>query len=594
MRKFFIQGGPGTGKTQFLVTLMEKVLAETTADRVAFVSFTRAGTYAGVNRVKEKYNLSDEDLRYFRTIHSLCYYLLGKPKVSSGDEIRSEVVNFMGKQDLLTLRDAELADFFRRLAQFESYKGVDDYSPAYIQANKIMDWNETNDDVLIYEGLVEKLREEYGVLSFDNLLTEALERCEPLDIDYAFVDEVQDLTSVQWDVVHKLFSHAHTVYYAGDFNQCVNECFGSSKILLAKEVAEIPKKNIIMLDKTFRCSECVWDLVKLQYTRFFGQPFVDYAPIPDKGNGKLGWSVVYEPGLLPNVKQSAMYGAIDWCLDNHKSLFCIARTNKRLCSMIPYLVKSGASFTWSRTTSYSFRYNLTGITSLTFPSSPIRRITKWIVDTFYNERLFTRWRNFLFDIVPRLCTEDYDGQSWLAIARRFKKVGFNAPMGNTRRIAAQLLWYHQSKKFLTNKPISRQEFLWMVANIMYQRDFNDPSTVRVATVNSLKGEEADVVIYDRSYWFRHVPPTPDMMNAATSAGLVALSRAREGVVTFADHSERDSGIALTERFGVSGECPFGVQDNAALIDGYSLLDSLDIILKEQEHGEPVVNSEQFD
>lgn len=593
MDKFFIQGGPGTGKTQYLVTLMEHVLEKTTADRVAFVSFTRAGTYAGVNRIREKYNLSDEDLKYFRTLHSLCYYLLGKPRVSSGDDIRHEVVAFMGKQNLLTLRDAELADFFKRLAQFESYKSVDEYSPAYIQADKIMDWNDTNDDVLIYEGIVEKLREEYGTLSFDDLLTETLEHCEPLDIDYAFVDEVQDLTSVQWKLVHKLFSKAQTIYYAGDFNQCVNECYGSSKLLLAKEVAGISKDNIIMLDRTFRCSECVWELVQLQYKQFYGEPFVDYAPIPAKGNGKIGWSAVYEAGLLPEVKQSAMFGAIDWCLDNHKTLFCIARMNSKLCSMIPYLVKSGAAFTWSRTTSYSLRYNMTGITSQVFPSRPIMGVTKWIVDTFYSKRLFTRWRNFLFGVVPRCCTETYEGRSWMAIAKRFKKIGFNAPMGNTRRIATQLLWYHQSKKFLTNKPISRQELLWMIANIMYQRDFNDPSTVRVATVNSLKGDEADVVIYDRSYWFRHVPPTPEMLNAATSAGLVALSRAREGVVTFADHSERDFGIALTERFGVSGECPFGVQDNAALIDGFALLDTLDIMLKEQEHGEPVVNTEQF-
>ena len=49
-----IFGAPGTGKTTYLIDILEKELKENDPDRIAYVSFTRKGTYEGKNRAMEK------------------------------------------------------------------------------------------------------------------------------------------------------------------------------------------------------------------------------------------------------------------------------------------------------------------------------------------------------------------------------------------------------------------------------------------------------------------------------------------------------------------------------------------------------------
>lgn len=59
-------GAPGCGKTTRLMEILTKELKQTAPNKIAFVSFTRKGTYEGVERAKALYNLKEEDLPYFR------------------------------------------------------------------------------------------------------------------------------------------------------------------------------------------------------------------------------------------------------------------------------------------------------------------------------------------------------------------------------------------------------------------------------------------------------------------------------------------------------------------------------------------------
>ena len=72
-----IFGSPGTGKTTELLKILEEKIAEGyKANRIGFFSFTRRAIKEARSRVIKKFKLSEDDLEYFRTIHSLCYRAL--------------------------------------------------------------------------------------------------------------------------------------------------------------------------------------------------------------------------------------------------------------------------------------------------------------------------------------------------------------------------------------------------------------------------------------------------------------------------------------------------------------------------------------
>ena len=76
-----IYGPPGTGKTHTLLTLAEEEMARGVhPDRIAFVTFTKKAANEARDRAMENFNLEEQHLPYFRTLHSLAFHELGLSK----------------------------------------------------------------------------------------------------------------------------------------------------------------------------------------------------------------------------------------------------------------------------------------------------------------------------------------------------------------------------------------------------------------------------------------------------------------------------------------------------------------------------------
>ena len=71
MRKI-IYGPPGTGKTYYLMNELEKILEKVEPSKIGYFTFSRNGAQEGKNRAMDKFNLTEKDLPYFRTLHSFC------------------------------------------------------------------------------------------------------------------------------------------------------------------------------------------------------------------------------------------------------------------------------------------------------------------------------------------------------------------------------------------------------------------------------------------------------------------------------------------------------------------------------------------
>ena len=75
---FRLFGPPGTGKTTTLLNLVDKALAEgTPPHKIAFFAFTRKAASEAKERASIRFGLDPKaDLPYFRTIHSLAFFLI--------------------------------------------------------------------------------------------------------------------------------------------------------------------------------------------------------------------------------------------------------------------------------------------------------------------------------------------------------------------------------------------------------------------------------------------------------------------------------------------------------------------------------------
>ena len=92
--KTVVVGRPGTGKTQYLMGLLN------TADPACtiFISYTRSAVQEARARAEAKWGVKAKDIIYFRTIHSLCSLLMG---LGEGSFLREERIReFMKAQGL--------------------------------------------------------------------------------------------------------------------------------------------------------------------------------------------------------------------------------------------------------------------------------------------------------------------------------------------------------------------------------------------------------------------------------------------------------------------------------------------------------------
>ena len=78
--KTIVLGPPGTGKTTTLLNKVDDYLKETDPDKVGYFAFTQKAAYEARDRAIKKFNLTEDDLPYFRTLHSLAFRRLGIKK----------------------------------------------------------------------------------------------------------------------------------------------------------------------------------------------------------------------------------------------------------------------------------------------------------------------------------------------------------------------------------------------------------------------------------------------------------------------------------------------------------------------------------
>lgn len=230
-----IFGPPGCGKTHTLIESVKEALTNgTPPDRIAFVSFTKKAIAEATERACSAFGLTKEDLPYFRTLHSLAFRGLG---LQNKDMMEGADWKILGEQLGVIFEGSETVspddgailpmavgngDKFIQLMTRARYRRIDfhkefnenaDYSMPYDMMTKIWD-------------VLQKYKEELFKFDFVDLIERYIKEVEAPSLDLLIVDEAQDLTPLQWEMVDKLASNAKKVLYAGDDDQAIHRWTG--------------------------------------------------------------------------------------------------------------------------------------------------------------------------------------------------------------------------------------------------------------------------------------------------------------------------------------------------------------------------------
>ena len=281
-----ILGPPGTGKTSTLLGLIEDELEQgTDPTRIGFFTFTKKAVNEGKQRAMERFELTQKDLPFFRTLHSLAFRQLGLSKESVMDfkDIRelNEILNIRLTGGATTdsghlfgmTHDDRLA-FIENLSRMRQISLEDQ-------------WHEVDDAVGWFEleryarGLA-LFKEDKLLVDYTDMLKLFLEKGDVPKFDAVFVDEAQDLSPLQWAVVRKVIKNADRVYVAGDDDQAIYKWAGADVDYLIKNAG-----NATILEQSYRIPSAVHELA----TRCIGQvrSRIHKSWLPRKETGLVRW-----------------------------------------------------------------------------------------------------------------------------------------------------------------------------------------------------------------------------------------------------------------------------------------------------------------
>lgn len=251
-----ILGPPGTGKTTYLISKLTEISKDVPLEKIAYISFTKAA----INSAKEKINESDrKQCKYFRTLHSLCFMLL---RMNT-----SKMLSKRQKKEFENLMKGEGLDVSVDMDENIEPKNL----PLYIYhmaLNKDVSIKQAHNDLNLDVSLEEteyiiesyiKYKKKLQVKDFNDLLVEIKESNTILDnVQVLFLDEAQDNTLLQWQVINSLFKNVDRVYIAGDDDQQIFSFNGAD----LKSFLSLKFDTKKILNKSYRLPKTVLDFSK--------------------------------------------------------------------------------------------------------------------------------------------------------------------------------------------------------------------------------------------------------------------------------------------------------------------------------------------
>ena len=252
-------GPPGTGKTTTLLNEVDKYLKQTDPDKIGYFSFTQKAAYEARDRAMSKFNFSEDDLPYFRTLHSLAFRRLG---IKKDDVMQRRHYEDLGRKMHLIVDyheyDNEHSGLFTtksdllRIVQIARLRGItpeQQYNlKEHTQDIKVKDLKQFVHDL-------EQYKKDYNLIDFTDMITEFVKSDRSPRFDVVFIDEAQDLSLSQWDMARSIWDKTRDTFIAGDDDQAIFRWAGAD---VDSFIAQ--KGKIMQLTQSYRIPQVVHDI----------------------------------------------------------------------------------------------------------------------------------------------------------------------------------------------------------------------------------------------------------------------------------------------------------------------------------------------
>ena len=318
-------GPPGCGKTQNNTNLIRGYINQgIEPERIACVSFTRKAAAESRERVCKDCGLEEDRLPNFQTLHSIAFREGGyKPdNVMRGSDFKviGEAIGMsFGKTrnsnvesdfDLLGISQG---DFYMNLYHLARSKQIDWEEMYRLEGNYNLNFFELKRLVETYEDY----KRTYNKIDFTDMIEEFIRRGHPLDVDALFVDEAQDLSTLQWQMVDILRETPEIQVFSGDDDQAIMGFQGADvrAFLNATEEHHV-------LNQSYRLPRTIWEVAQGIVSRIEGRAPKIWKPKDVEGivqHHQSLWDVPLDSG--------------EWCI--------MGRTNKIVSEYADFLQEEG-------------------------------------------------------------------------------------------------------------------------------------------------------------------------------------------------------------------------------------------------------------
>ena len=338
--KEIILGPPGTGKTTRLLDIVEHYLEQgITPDQIGYFSYTvRAALEASTRAIDKFSNYIEKDFKSFRTLHSLALSCM--PKYRNRIMQRSDYKDF-GSRCNINFNVIDYNEEDGILKTNNVYLQI--ISIAVVTKRSIIDVVREKNDMSIIPETAERIYQELerykkakGLIDFNDLLIKFSELDEEHMPSYEvlIVDEAQDLSNIQWDVVTKLVNRSRNYHIAGDDDQAIYVWAGAS-VALFRSITKVKGIKITQLKQSYRVPRTHHMLARTIIQRDQDRIEKDFLPANREG-------IIERPNSMWNVDMNRKG---QWLIiaNEHKFLLQAEEMVKQKGLLYIYQNKGGVS-----------------------------------------------------------------------------------------------------------------------------------------------------------------------------------------------------------------------------------------------------------
>jgi superfamily I DNA/RNA helicase len=224
-----IPGPPGTGKTHSLIhdhLKSELFDFKTKPEKICYISFSKAASIEARDRIEKEYPRLK--FKYICTMHSLGTQSLGidtksqllKGKNWNGFKNYSQVCKDLSFETIQHSNGyIEYTNPYMKIIDYDRNRKIDDLTTSAIELDLIDDIN-----ISLLEQIYQDLKDyknNFEMFEFSDMITDFTRKRLCPSLDCVFLDEAQDLNPLQWEMFFYIESQCKRSYIAGDDDQAI-------------------------------------------------------------------------------------------------------------------------------------------------------------------------------------------------------------------------------------------------------------------------------------------------------------------------------------------------------------------------------------